>query len=114
VSWLWKEALRSGRPPTEAAYNIRIALTNTTNPVKADATQTLSNTAMVLSQRDPLTTAKVAVRYPTQGPKQANCDGNDCRVFPFWVCGSAAAATPTRPQLLPRGWGRLGDRIFRT
>ena len=56
MSWLWKEALRSGRPPTEAAYNIRIALTNTTNPVKADATQTLSNTAMVLSQRDPLTT----------------------------------------------------------
>ena len=41
------------KKPTEAAYNIRIAPTNTANPMKADATQTLSNIAMALSQRGP-------------------------------------------------------------
>jgi hypothetical protein len=36
------------RPPTEAAYIIRIAPNKTRNPVMADPRQTLSNIAMMV------------------------------------------------------------------
>jgi hypothetical protein len=39
--------MRNRRPPTEAAYNIRIAPNKTINPVMADPRHTLSNIAMM-------------------------------------------------------------------
>jgi hypothetical protein len=39
--------MRNRRPPTEAAYNIRIAPNKTINPATADPRHTLSNIAMM-------------------------------------------------------------------